>query len=243
MYDLAPLRGATDALWTVLRDALRQDGIAAPDALSRDVDLMDAWRSRDLVLGQTCGLPYTRHLCGRVSLVGTPHYRSAEGPLPDPPGHYHSVLLVRADDPRDLSSLRGAAFGANGTDSQSGWAAPMRMVGGAFFGHMLLTGAHLASMAAVRDGRVDVAAIDRVTWELARRHTQEARDLRVVARTPSTPGLPLVTAHGEAARVRGAVERGMAALPPGLRDALGIERLVRFRPGDYDVLEPSAPPR
>ena len=37
MYDWPELRDATDGLWAALRDALRAEGVAAPEALSRDI--------------------------------------------------------------------------------------------------------------------------------------------------------------------------------------------------------------
>ena len=57
-----------------------------------------------------------------------------------------------------------------------------------------MTGAHLASLAAVAAGEADVAAIDCVTHALVARHEPGLlAGTRVLARTASTPGLPLVT--------------------------------------------------
>lgn len=253
MYDLAPLRPATAALWAALRDALREAGFVAPDALTPGAATHDGlvaqWLSPSLVLGQTCGRPYLADLRGRVTLIGAPDYGGDAGEGDnddwddDPPGHYHSVFVTRADDPRDtLEAFRGATFAANGRDSQSGWWAPIGHVGDGFFGAATITGAHLASARAVRGGRADIAAIDRVTWGLARRHTHETRGLRVVARTAPTPGLPLIAAaHHDATRLADAVERGLATLPPDVREALAIRGFVRLRPADYDVLDALTP--
>ena len=69
MYDWPGVRDETDALWTAIRTALLDTGLDAPEALTRDIDLMEAWLSPDLLLGQTCGLPFTRALRGRVGVV------------------------------------------------------------------------------------------------------------------------------------------------------------------------------
>jgi hypothetical protein len=54
------------------------------------------WTDPGLILSQTCGRPYKAHLHGQVRLVGTPDYglRAAR------PGHYQSLVIARADDPR-----------------------------------------------------------------------------------------------------------------------------------------------
>ena len=118
MYDWPEVAGATDRLWAAIRDALRAEGVAAPDALYRGIGLMAGWTHPALVLGQACGLPFVRSLARRVTLVGAVDYG-----LPGcPPGWYRSALVVRADDPRDrLAAFRGSRLAVNGFDSQSGW--------------------------------------------------------------------------------------------------------------------------
>ena len=104
MYDWAEVRPATDRFWAAVRDGLRRRGVAAPEALSRDVGLMEVWTDPALVLGQTCGLPLVRELRGRVALVGAADY-GLEGCRP---GWYRSAVVVRADDPRERLALRHA---------------------------------------------------------------------------------------------------------------------------------------
>jgi hypothetical protein len=58
MYDRPETRAATDRFWELTRDALSLRGIDAPEALTRDRDPWDIWQAPDLVLAQTCGLPY-----------------------------------------------------------------------------------------------------------------------------------------------------------------------------------------
>jgi len=230
MYDRPELRQATDALWHGIRDELRSAGIDAPDELERDNDPYQAWRDPALVLGQTCGLPYRRHLHPDVQLVGAPDY----GLEACAAGYYRSLWIVQADDPRShLSAFADGRFAFNSRDSQSGYAAAIDAVGRPF-AMEIETGAHVESLRAVAAGSADIAAIDAVTWRLAQRFEACVSALRVLGRTPATPGLPLITSQRfELETVRIAAARGIAKLDPAGRRELGIRGLVSFRPADY----------
>ncbi|MCR9150212.1 MAG: PhnD/SsuA/transferrin family substrate-binding protein [Rhodobacteraceae bacterium] len=233
MYDRAEIRPATDRLWAEIRDRLRAAGIDAPDALERPEDPWEVWQAPDLVLAQTCGLPYRRRLHGHVTLVGTPDY-GLEGLEP---GHYSSALVARAGDGRDLPALAGGVLAINEAGSQSGWAAihAHAAAQGLEVSRAIRTGAHLDSARAVAEGRADLAALDAVTWRLIGAHDPAlAAALRVVARTAPTPGLPLITGKGrDPAPVFAAVAGAIAALHPGDRAALGLRGLVAIPASAY----------
>lgn len=243
MYDRPETAPAHDRLWALIRDGLRDRGVAAPEALTRgEGAYWPAWEAPDLVLAQTCGLPYRARLHGRVTLVGTPDYG-----LPGcPAGHYHSVFIARADDPRPgLADFAEARLAFNEALSQSGWAAPMEHAArtGLRFGSLVQTGGHRLSMLAVAEGRADTAALDAVTWRMLRRWEPAAAGLRVLAETRPTPGLPLIAAPGADADASfAAVARAIAALDPADRDLLGLVGLVRIPPESYLALPiPAAP--
>ena len=234
MYDWEEVREATDRLWGLIHDALGARAIAAPRTLTRGVDMWQAWQSPDLVLGQTCGFPFRTRLHGKVRLVGTPDYQ-----LPGAaPGYYYSQLVGRADETRDMAELFGLRLAANGTDSQSGWAAPLNHAAGKGWpvGKTVLTGAHVESARAVAEGRADIAALDAVTWRLITAHRPElAGRLRVLGRTePATPGLPYITATGrDAGAIAAAVDDAVRALSPADRDELGLAGHVRIPEAEY----------
>jgi ABC-type phosphate/phosphonate transport system substrate-binding protein len=241
MYDWPQVAAATDRLWQGIRDRLRDAGFAAPERLSRGDSVWDIWESADLVLAQTCGMPYRTRLHGQVNLVATPDYG-----LPDaPPGHYYSEIVVRADEPGEVGDFIDRTLAFNGQDSQSGWAAPQNHVAnlGLRFTRTLHTGAHRESARAVADGRADIAAIDAVTWRLYAAHfPAEAARLRVIAHTAPTPGLPLITSRSRppaalAEAVAGAIEA--LALPD--RAALGIRGIVAIPAAAY-LSVPTPPP-
>ena len=238
MYDFPGLRAETDAFWSAIRAELGR----GPAQLTRDRDLWDIWRDPALLVAQTCGLPYRARLHGDVRLVGAPDYG-----LPGcPPGHYNSVLILRADDPRDEEALSAAPFAVNDALSQSGWAAPLAHMEarGLSIAPALQTGAHALSARAVADGRADWAAIDALTWEfLTRFHPEDTGRLRVFARTLPSPALPYITGpDGDAKAIRDAIARAIAALPDPTRAALHLRGIVAIPAEDYLALPvPPAP--
>lgn len=229
MYDWAEVRGPTDRLWRLMQAALRARGIAAPDDLTRGGDMWADWQSPDLLLGQTCGFPFRTRLHGNVTLLGTPDYG-----LPGAaPGHYYSQLVVRRDEDRDLAGCLAGTLAINGTDSQSGFAAPLNHAAGLGLavGRLLVSGAHVESARAVAEGRADIAAIDAVTWRLVLAHRPAiAQALRVIDRTqPQTPGLPYITAKGrDGAAIGAALAEAIAAQTPDDRAALGLVGFVHI---------------
>ncbi len=239
MYDWPQVAAEHDRLWALTREALADEGIAAPTHLTRSGSLWDIWESPDLVLGQTCGMPYRTRLHGHVELVATPDYG-----LPDAPsGHYYSEFVTRADEAGEIADFIDRTLAFNGQDSQSGWAAAQNHVAPAVFTHTRHTGAHRESARAVAEGRADIAAIDAVTWRLIVAHQPDlAGRLRVIGHTAPTPGLPLITAKGrDRAAIARAVNAAIRALAPADRAALMIESLATV-PAEAYLAVPTPPP-
>lgn len=234
MYDLAEVRGAAQALWAAIAERLGPD---APGALSWPADIEVACRSPELVLGQTCGLPLVTALDGAVRVVGAFTY--GEG-ASDAAAHYESALVAR--ERRALAAFAGGTAAVNAWGSLSGWAslgASLPSEPEPFFGRVEVTGAHVASVAAVVEGRADLASIDAVTLALLRRHRPAAvAGLRVVGRGPRVPCLPLVTSRtADVDALRHAL--GGAVRDPattGARRALLIESFVPLDAADYALV-------
>jgi ABC-type phosphate/phosphonate transport system substrate-binding protein len=234
MYDRPEIAAANDALWVLIRDGLAARGLPAPHALTRgDAAYWPAWLAGDLVLSQTCGLPFRSRLHDHVTLIGTPDYG-----LPDcPPGYYRSVLVARADDPRrSEAEFRTARFAFNDPLSQSGWSAPFQHFHdlGLTLTPALETGSHRESARAVADGRADLAALDAISWDILCRFESFASALRVVAQTRPTPGLPLIAAKGtDAAAMFEVVSAAIADLDATHRQMLRLQGLVRIPARHY----------
>ena len=243
MYDWPEVQWAHDALWSAVAMRLRARGIDAPDRLERDRRAEEVWLDPGLVLSQTCGWPYVTRLAGKVRLVATPVYdvEGCEGPL------YSSVIVTRRGERGDdLREFCGRRFAVNGRDSLSGFvalAAAMKEAGLAPADAVWVeTGSHRKSVRAVAEGRADLAAIDAVCWELAKRFEREAAaKLRVLGRTPLRPGLPLITAGTGADAERAALRTALAEVlaEPGTREAraaLALSGTVPLGEADYRAL-------
>lgn len=215
MYDLELLRAATDAWWSGLGRAFRQEGLGdVPERLTRDMPEYQLWARPDLIFAQTCGYPLMRSFRERLTVVATPVY--------DAPGcegaHYRSWILVReASAITQLAELRGTRAAYNATDSQSGYNALRWMLAplaktGHFVVEAVETGGHRRSIAAVREDRADFAAIDCVTYALLMRHQPELLyGTRVIAAGPPAPALPYVTSRDTAAEDLARLRNGLKA--------------------------------
>lgn len=239
MYDVASTHAAYDRFWALIQKRYGR----GPQILDRQTDPHETWEDSDLILSQTCGLPYRSVLHKRVALVGTPDY----GVRGCPPGYYKSYVIVRKDDPRKtLRDFEGAVLARNDARSQSGWAAIAGHLaehdfGFSFIGRTLDTGSHAQAAHAVADGRADIAALDAVTWTLLKRENSVTKHLRILMSTRPTPGLPLITAKGQnTAHLFDAVESAIAALSGRDRARLLLKGIVAIPASAY-LSEPLPP--
>ena len=224
MYDRPENAAAHDALWSLIRAAHGGD---LPVHLTRHLPPAETWAHPDLALGQICGLPFRTVFRERVSYVGSGSYD-----IDAPPGHYRSVWVVRADDPRDaLTDFNDATLAISEPDSQSGWAGPVTAAAaeGVRFGALHQTGGHAPSACAVTENRADIAGLDAVSWRSISRFDACAAGLRVLAATPPTPGLAFVTAPGrDTGRMFDTIASAIDALPERHRNTLGLQGIVRI---------------
>jgi len=217
-----------------------------PALLDETIAFDAAWTDPRLLLAQTCGYPFASRLRDVVRLVATPLY--------DHPGCENglggSFVVVSAQSPAtSVADLRGRTAAVNDSLSNSGMnllrhiVAP-HAIGGRFFGRVIESGSHVASLALIAAGDADVAAIDCVTHgNLARFAPERLAGTRILAETAKTPGLPFVTRAAaddrELAMLREALTRlsddPAAAL---IRRTLGLRGFAVLPERAYDrVLE------
>ncbi len=242
MYDWPEVRIATDALWAEIHTALQKRGIASPDTLDREEATETAWLSPRLLLSQTCGLPLVQDLCDQVAVLGRFTYQGLSAT-----GDYHSVIVVRQSESIDNpEALRGQRAAINHEDSYSGCLTLKRWAGRltgetTFFASVIATGSHRDSVCAVATDLADTAAIDHVSWRLAKRVEPAAQSLKVVVKTDDRPGLPLITRTGHdtktLASFRSALDEAVTTLDPVSRSVLGITGFVPAHVHDYDVID------
>lgn len=238
MYDADP--GAVDAWWRAIARALRAQGVGeVPERLERPATLDAHWRDPRLLLSQTCGYPLVTTLSTTVQVVGAFRYTA--------PGcagiAYRSELVARVDDAQGIEHYRGRVAAVNALDSHSGWNALRGLVAplapdGTFFGDRVVTGSHRASLAAVRAGVADIAAIDCVSLAGFRRHDPALlRGLHVVGSTARAPGLPLVTSRLTSPAELDALRRALQAACGDASAAAARESLFidGFEPADLQA--------
>jgi len=156
MYDWPELRQHTDAFWQGYAKHAGQAG-----NLDRTTEYVELWRNPKLDFSQTCGYPFTHEFKGLLNYIATPHYACAG--CDD--ATYSSFVFAREVKP--LKDFRGKTAAINSTDSMSGMLA-LKLAfapfvdNGEFFERKIMTGGHLNSLRAVREGKADVCAIDAV---------------------------------------------------------------------------------
>ncbi|MFT4727283.1 MAG: ABC-type phosphate/phosphonate transport system substrate-binding protein [Granulosicoccus sp.] len=233
MYERPEIADAHKRFWQLIRHQLANVGIDSPDALSQDAEEFSVWLNPELVLSQTCGMPYRLSLHDKVNLVGTPDY-GIDGCSA---GYYCSPLVVRADDPRkDVREFEHSVLAFNQPISQSGYAAIYwhAKKHDFWFNHKLKTGQHLESAKAVAEGTADIASIDAVTWRFIQRYEHFAGKLQVLEWTDPTPGLPLITAlRHNPDGVFTALSNAFNNLYESDKMLLGIKGFVKIPANDY----------
>jgi ABC-type phosphate/phosphonate transport system substrate-binding protein len=252
MYDWPGIRAETDAFWAEVARRLREVGIEAPAALARNPDVAASWRDPDLLLGQTCGMPFVSGHCGQARIVARPDYGlpGAEG------GFYQSMIVARVDDadveaatnmggPGAVLAQRGRCVAVNEWASFSGHVALRaylaRLCDGAvrdaFFGTYVISGSHLGSARMVARGVADIAAIDAVGWAMLQTHEpQTAARLTVLDMTAPAPALPFITAP-RFATLRRALAAALAAAAEVSPPIAGLPRAVApAEAGDYEPI-------
>lgn len=196
------------------------------------------WRSGRLLLTQTCGYPLTHDYDDAFRVIGTPIYSvdGCDGPK------YSSVILVQtgaADRFPDVASLRHSVLASNSISSQSGFHNLRAAVADAydeatdgekgFFGRVLLTGSHAASMEAVKSGDADVCAVDCVSYAILAKNSPEAVEgLAVLGFTPSVLALPLVTSPRASDKALELMQNAITEVFQGSHPALAELFIVGF---------------
>jgi ABC-type phosphate/phosphonate transport system substrate-binding protein len=241
MYALPEMAAANGSFWAAVREALRQEGLSEiPETIVPP--------SLDLPIGIAAGTLLS-HMCGYPLLTLYPgQYEILAAPLHDLPGcgidpsgtpTHRSFIVVSTDSPfHELEDLRGAGFIMNGWHSNSGMNLPRHLVSplardGRFFGSVALSGAHVASMAAVAEGSADVASIDCVTFGLvARYRPKDIAGLRIIAETAASPAIPFITSSHTAPPLTETLRRVLtdANHRPALQKAMAGLSIQDIRP-------------
>jgi ABC-type phosphate/phosphonate transport system substrate-binding protein len=241
MYAVTP---AVARLWNELLTGLAARAGEAVDVIDHapPAPIGALWSRRDLAAVLMCGLPYSR---------ATPPPALVAAPVPAPPEYggkpqYWSLFVARAESGyQRLEDSFGGRIAFTTPESQSGYAAAlhhlMPAAGQAPLYREIIAPAvtPLGALAAVREGRAEVAPIDGFALDLLRRHAPElTAGLSILARTEPTAIPPFIASAPPRPALRQAFldAHDDPALRP-LLDALLLQRFVPASPEAYAPLK------
>ena len=213
------------------------------------------WQRRERLLddgsihaGWICGLPYvlkTERSCPRIELLAAPvmaEARYANCPV------YFSDIVVRHDNrARSFEELRGMRWAFNEPHSHSGYNIVRYKLGrlgerAGFFGKVVESGAHQATLRMIVSGEIDASAIDSMVLETELRRRPTLRHhLRIVETWGPSPAPPWVVSRRLSKALRKQLRRIMLSMhrePRGraiLREAKML-RFVSVTDSDYDPI-------
>lgn len=231
MYPFPQVRAETNRLWQSIRRNLGW----GPDELEWNIVTPVVWREPDLLIAQCCGWPLVAELPDTIAAVGSFDYS-----VPDAHDGTYRSLIVTATG-RSMDELRAdptTVAAVNDYSSLSGWISLRNVWQGK--PESFVTGAHIESVVAVRDGRAQVACIDAVSWNLFEEF-EPARiaGLRIIGQGPRIPCTPLFVPAVHAGRV-GELRAAIAAMvaDPNLADDRRALRIRGFVPRDLADYQP-----
>lgn len=242
MYDVAP---AARAAWhDVLAEAHRRAGMhVAFIEHGWPTPIGELWARPGLCGAFMCGWPYAQSV--RADLG----YIPVAAVVPDWPAYqgrprYRSEFLARTDTGwTQLEDALGSRYGWMVRDSQSGWNAPRRMLapyarqrGGRLFQESKGPyGNPRGLLRALRDGEIDVTAVDGWYLDLLRAHDPAAlAGIRTLAWTAWTPNPLLVSGPGVERDVSDRLSQALIAMHDDAQASALLRRahVARFLPVD-----------
>jgi len=242
MYNLPEMRSVNAAFWAALRLEAERLGLTGlPPRLDDRRPAVPAVLEDDLIFSQVCGYPLQTIFRGQALLLGAPCYAAVgcEGPT------HVGVFVVHHDAPfRTLGDVAGCRFAFNSIHSNSGMNLPRRAIaelagGKRFFGSIVETGGHPASLDRVISGDVDATCVDCVTYALCCDYRDAVRErTRILAATQPSPAIPFVTSVATPASIvetlRVVLARvGAAPEHAGVRAGLKLTAIVPADDGAY----------
>ena len=226
------------------------------DRLALQVELVESvdWCERERMLDAgeidlcwLCGLPYVEKVDRgeRLGLCVAPVMRSERyGGLPV----YFSDVVVHVDSGyADFSDLEGQTVGYNEPRSHSGYnllcyhlAVKGRTLD--YFGRMVETGSHQASLRHILSGNIAAASVDSTVLDVeTARNPALGRELKIIATLGPSPAPPWVFSAGVPEHVRVEVESCLIDMHRNVEGAAilaswGIAELRRVVDADYDPI-------
>jgi phosphonate transport system substrate-binding protein len=221
-----------------------------------DFDMAQPWPARELGLdtgqvqaGWLCGWPYIR----KVDAAERPPLEVLAAPVMKAARYqgrpiYFSDVVVRAGSSfNSFADLRGATFAYNEPGSQSGFNIVRHHLASlgetwSYFGRVVQSGSHAASLQMIRAGQADAAAIDSTMLDTELENDPAlAAETRIVDQLGPAPMPPWVARTDLPAELRQALRAALLGMhtDPAGQAVLERARYARFAPAsdsDYDLI-------
>ncbi len=244
MYDFPEVHTSTMQVVDALAISLNAIGLEAHAEVpiaSVPADLIRHWLSVEMLLSQSCGLPFIEELHSSVNVVGTPLWTDVS----DVNGRYQTVIVAReALGISSIAEVHGLRPVISNSQSLSGWCSLGVALAGvtrdpSFVLPFAQSGGHAKSLQMLEDGDADIASIDSATYRLLSRHRPALiKNVRVIGYGPSVPATPIIVSKSCAVEadelyrvISGVFDRTDLQAP--LAD-IGISGFVRLANSDYD---------
>ncbi|MCE2517100.1 MAG: PhnD/SsuA/transferrin family substrate-binding protein [Alphaproteobacteria bacterium] len=198
----------------------------------------------DLALGQICGIDYVRAPAGHYHYLAT--FSVADTSFPA--GHYNSLLVATKGAGFDLMRDYDAATTPVAINQAGSFSGALALKANLMDAGLDLpeavkfSGGHLASMEMVAEGQAALAAIDRLSFAMARAQSPDmVAGVDVVGETAMVPGLPFICSPKLPAEARAQVTANLLSLPeaafwPELAAALALRGVDAINPAAYDAI-------
>ncbi len=231
-YDLPGTAKDLDCFYTRLRaplqNVLAESGIVLPRALERTQVIAQQWRSKRLLLSQCCGGDLFSSEGEQLHAVARPVFPK----LDCEPGFYYSHIVANSrlkNSPRIAVNARTSYSGCLGLLDWLKHAGlkPCSIV---------VSGSHIASLALLQRGEVDLIAVDANTWQLL-----EQSGRGIVGRTLTAPAPPFVC-HLAWAHHAGRLRDILLDALTGFGSVAGMGSVVGACRADYALLETQLKP-
>jgi ABC-type phosphate/phosphonate transport system substrate-binding protein len=240
MYSVTP---QVAALWRRLLGVVMAKAAARVELVEHGppAPISELWQRPDKAAVFMCGLPYS---------LAMPRPALVVAPVPSPQAYggracYWTDLVVRADSPFEtLAQTFGHRLALTTPESQSGFAAPLHelMAYGStapLFAEIIEPRfTPMGALAAVIEGKADVAPLDSYAFALLGRYAPElTKQVRTVARTEPT-AVPAFVASGAASATIAEAFLALGIDPEArlLMDELLLQCFAVPKAAEYDAL-------
>lgn len=212
-YDHPKSAPALNLFWASIKDYLVHNGIAGvPTELNRTLALEFQWQNPGLLLSQCCGPDLFTDAADNVSCLGRPVFNN----LDCPPGYYYSHIVS------NRKSLSNPRVAINSLTSWSGNAALRQWLHkrGEQWSRVTVSGSHQTSLSLLRQGQVDLVAIDAHTWPLL-----DTASIHIIGRSALALTPPFISGIKDA-HIFGLVREALINSISSNIAGIGISRLL-----------------